>query len=627
MNPVASPAVSAWWRCVAVGIGGCILSAAGSPAAASARELAYVANYSSASVSVIDTQTNLVVDTIELDPEEASPGSIAISLDGTRAFLTNSGTPGNLIVIDTVANEAVKTVLLGPFLSGVAIAPNGTVYIGKGSSVFDPADRVVLFDASTELVTGSIPIDNFPSDVAVTPNGAFAYVPGVLGFPTGEVLPFFISVIDTATNAVVDTIALGANQSPRDVGFAPNGDRAYVTIGGDNQLLVVDTATNQAVTAIAVGRAPCDVVVSPDARFAYVTNRLSNDVSVVDLSTNTVAASIPAGPGPSGVAITADGSTVYVTNFDADFVSVIDTATNKVVGTIAVGMMPGDVQIADIPSPTATPTRGPATATPPAAASGGGGCNVEPRGGGLPWVVLVLALCLLSRGRRIRCGGVSRPFAVRAAPWCLILLTVAGAGCGDDDAGAPAPVTYTLDTVAGSGERGSGGDGGPAIAAALDSPISAALDVDGSLYLADFTNGVRVVRHGIIEAIVLPDPIVSVNRLTLAGSALYLIANKPGPPGGRARVVVLRYGLETRELTEVVLPPRLVGAVFSDIDVHGDELLASTVSQVFSIAPDGTASLFAGRGNFGFGGPGLNDGGAAPGASIEFLGSVAVDDA
>jgi sugar lactone lactonase YvrE len=76
------------------------------------------------------------------------------------------------------------------------------------------------------------------------------------------------------------------------------------------------------------------------------------------------------------------------------------------------------------------------------------------------------------------------------------LLTAASPGAhavtGDD----------TISTVAGTGALGSGGDGGPAVAATLDNPTSVAVDGQGNLYIADAAgNRVRKVSGGTITTI------------------------------------------------------------------------------------------------------------------------------
>jgi sugar lactone lactonase YvrE len=54
----------------------------------------------------------------------------------------------------------------------------------------------------------------------------------------------------------------------------------------------------------------------------------------------------------------------------------------------------------------------------------------------------------------------------------------------------------TIDTIAGTGERGYAGDGGPALTAQLNRPFGVAFDADGDLYIADsFNSRIRKVKR------------------------------------------------------------------------------------------------------------------------------------
>lgn len=59
-------------------------------------------------------------------------------------------------------------------------------------------------------------------------------------------------------------------------------------------------------------------------------------------------------------------------------------------------------------------------------------------------------------------------------------------------------VVGTITTVAGKGESGFAGDGGPASKAQLEAPFSLAIDPSGNLYIGEFTRVRRVDREGLI---------------------------------------------------------------------------------------------------------------------------------
>jgi YVTN family beta-propeller protein len=156
-----------------------------------------------------------------------------------------------------------------------------------------------------------------------------------------------VSVIDTATNAAVGSPILVGN-SPGAMAITPNGSQAFVLNSNENDVSVIDTATNTVVgPPVMVGTRPEGIAIAPDGGRAYVTNSESKDVSVIDTATGAgLGLPIMVGKTPEGVAIAPDGSRVYVANLGDNDVSVIDTATDTVVGSpIMVGQDPEGIAI------------------------------------------------------------------------------------------------------------------------------------------------------------------------------------------------------------------------------------------------------------------------------------------
>src|SRR5207302_7542702 len=63
---------------------------------------------------------------------------------------------------------------------------------------------------------------------------------------------------------------------------------AYVANLGADSVSVIDTATNAVVKTVPVGRNPISVAITPNGATAYVVNLGADSVSVIDTATNAV---------------------------------------------------------------------------------------------------------------------------------------------------------------------------------------------------------------------------------------------------------------------------------------------------------------------------------------------------
>jgi len=158
-----------------------------------------------------------------------------------------------------------------------------------------------------------------------------------------------VSVIDTETEHVVDTIPVG--DEPEEIALTSDGRYAYVTNNQAGTVSVIDTATNRVVGApIRVSERPWELAVTPNGRFVYVVCYYAQEVAVIETRTNHVVDRIKVGFEPGGIAVTPDGRRAYLTELRGQdpppVVSVINTETNQVEGPpIPVGTDPYRIAI------------------------------------------------------------------------------------------------------------------------------------------------------------------------------------------------------------------------------------------------------------------------------------------
>ncbi len=145
------------------------------------------------------------------------------------------------------------------------------------------------------------------------------------------------------SQTVVTTIPVG--DTPIGTSVNPQTNRIYVANGSDDDVSVINGATNTVVTGVPVGIEPTVVGVNPQTNKVYAANRTGNDVSMIDGATNTVVATIPVGVRPVAVGVDPQTNMIYVVNNNAGTVSVIDGAINTVVATVLVGGDPAGVGV------------------------------------------------------------------------------------------------------------------------------------------------------------------------------------------------------------------------------------------------------------------------------------------
>lgn len=130
-----------------------------------------------------------------------------------------------------------------------------------------------------------------------------------------------MSVIDVATDSVIDTIRVGI--SPWALRYVSNHNRIYCANNVDNTVSVIDGTTNRVVANISVGNGPVALEYNPLSDRLYCANSNSGDVSVIDCATNNIVNTHRVGYGPVALSCDTIGSQVYVANLYSSSITVI----------------------------------------------------------------------------------------------------------------------------------------------------------------------------------------------------------------------------------------------------------------------------------------------------------------
>ena len=201
------------------------------------------------------------------------------------------------------------------------------------------ANVVEVIDTATDAVVATVAVGTGPTRVAIAPDGIRAYVSNTNSLS--------VSAIDIATDTVVATIPVSGN--PGALVVTPNGQHVYVVLSG-GEVQVIDTALDAVIATVPIAGSGGGIAITPDGARVYIA---AGAISVIDTLTNTVVDSFNADAGRvTGVSISPDGSRAYFVTNGLDIfgsgagVIVLDTATHAVIRTILLGGLPGQIALA-----------------------------------------------------------------------------------------------------------------------------------------------------------------------------------------------------------------------------------------------------------------------------------------
>lgn len=223
----------------------------------------------------------------------------------------------------------------------VTVAPDGSAWyvtIAHGT----PYGSLWKMSVGSDTLLGRAQVEMFPTTIALTPDGALAFVANS-DFHGDHPRMNVVSIVQTAT--MTSLTNLPACDMPHGVKSNHAGSFVYVSCMNSDEILEIDRQslrirrhhkTGEGITAAGpmvhgTGPAaaahdcmPTFVSVSPDDRRLYVACNHGNTLQVLDAGSLELVKEIPVGAGAYNVEPSADGKWIIVTNKKAQSVSLVD---------------------------------------------------------------------------------------------------------------------------------------------------------------------------------------------------------------------------------------------------------------------------------------------------------------
>jgi DNA-binding beta-propeller fold protein YncE len=172
---------------------------------------------------------------------------------------------------------------------------------------------VTVIDRRVRLATGEVPVGDLPRGIVLDRAATRAYV--ALGAEDQ------IQVLDVAANASIERIRLSPGDGPRELGLAVDGTLVSVN-ERSRTVSFIDVAAKAELGRVGVGDAPVALLLDRSGPRAYVVNRASATISVIDVPRRVVVATLGTDPEPVRAQLSRDGSRLYVAHRGSAYLTV-----------------------------------------------------------------------------------------------------------------------------------------------------------------------------------------------------------------------------------------------------------------------------------------------------------------
>lgn len=284
-----------------------------------------------------------------LDIVTVGASALDIEIAGNKVYVSDPA-DGTISVLDANTNQIIDTIMTqkGVLLIEVA-AERNQIYV-----TVEDQNKVLIFDLQTHVQVGEIDLGEPEITLfskADKPYGQREYTTfatsGIgLAYHEGNKMLYVVhsevnhvNVVDTQTNQVVQTIPVG--KTPLLIEIDDITNTAYVTNWESNDVSIIDLNTHEVIGSLQTGFIPDQMVIDDERHKLYVTHHASPHVSVVDLTTRSIEKNIQLKGPTHAIALDKISGLLHVTYTPESGVTgtgfinrveFIDTKTNTLVG-------------------------------------------------------------------------------------------------------------------------------------------------------------------------------------------------------------------------------------------------------------------------------------------------------
>lgn len=269
---------------------------------------AYVTNYGSSSLSIVDTVSNAVVGTKSF-PFSAPRGALAVDPARHRVYVGNHQ---DIYVYDTLTSMELARWSNRATVQDLAVDPvSGDVFTADGTD-----RRFVRIDELTGQTIATWPIPGVALAVAVDPVRQKGYM-------ASSADPQQMRVVNLATNAIEAVVPTG--YVPHDVAVDIVSGRAFVAHYFSNSLGAYDPVLG-GIAQLPLPSPATGVGVNPVTHRVHVALGARNEVWSFDTVGYAQVGALSLPRNPTGVAVHPALGRAYVTLYDSGQLAVIDNA-------------------------------------------------------------------------------------------------------------------------------------------------------------------------------------------------------------------------------------------------------------------------------------------------------------